>query len=287
MPDNLHPQALKYVWMILRILVVSYAGICLLMFLCQRHYIFYPVRTTRDEANLLAVLYKMKPWIAPDGSLIGWQTATASTTVVRERWLVFHGNAGQALDRMYYVNLLQTGKRGEREGVQLCILEYPGYGARTGKPGEASILEAARQAIAALPADADAPPLYLLGESLGSGVACAMAAEFPATVKGVVLTTPYSSLTNVAHRQFPWLPTGWLLRHRFPSELRLPQYPGPVAFIIAEKDEMVSAASGLRLHERYPGRKKLWIIPGAKHNTIDYDRDAPWWREVREFLSAP
>ena len=52
--------------------------------------------------------------------------------------LVFHGNAGPALHRLYFVAGFQAlGKSWE---VFLC--EYPGYGSRPGSPSESAIKSA-------------------------------------------------------------------------------------------------------------------------------------------------
>ncbi len=48
--------------------------------------------------------------------------------------MVFHGNAGSAYDRMYYVKAL------EPLGYRVLLAEYPKYGARTGSLGEKSLV---------------------------------------------------------------------------------------------------------------------------------------------------
>jgi pimeloyl-ACP methyl ester carboxylesterase len=60
-----------------------------------------------------------------------------------------------------------------------------------------------------------------------------------------------------------------------------------VVFVIAGEDEVVTAASGLRLHERYGGPKHLRLFPGLGHNELDYSKSAPWWKEVADFLTQP
>ena len=55
-------------------------------------------------------------------------------------------------------------------GIPNYTPEYPGYGARPGPTSEQAIKSAAERALKQLLAQ-DSRPLYLLGESLGSGVA--------------------------------------------------------------------------------------------------------------------
>jgi hypothetical protein len=42
--------------------------------------------------------------------------------------IIFHGNAGSARDRLYYIEPL------ERLGYRIILAEYPGYEARAGHP---------------------------------------------------------------------------------------------------------------------------------------------------------
>jgi hypothetical protein len=73
-----------------------------------------------------------------------------------------------------------------------------------------------------------------------------------------------------------------MLRDRFPSEDFLRTYPGPVAILLAGKDEIVPNQFGRRLFDDYKGRKKLWTSAEAGHNDLT-EQPAQWWREVMEF----
>lgn len=307
MPHQGQPLALKLLYMLLRILALSYAGICIVMYLFQRHYVYYPAKAERDAELLLATLYRLTPWLRADGELQGWSSAAPGTATGvksavspavapgtpaapvpqrQERWLVFHGNAGRALDRMYLVSLLRPKHGPISDQVQVFVFEYPGYGARPGTASEPTIMAAARAAVKGLLAQPDDGPLYLLGESLGTGVACALAAEFPEQIAGVLLLTPYSNLPDVGRRHFPFLPVRWLMKERYASDAVLPKYPGPVAFVLAEKDEVVTFPSGKKLLDAYPGRKQAWIIQDAGHNGIDYGDADAWWPNARAFVTG-
>ena len=61
-------------------------------------------------------------------------------------------------------------------GFEVRIVEYPGYGARAGSPSEAAFFEAAEAAFDAVVAEAvPKRPVYVLGESIGTGPACHLA----------------------------------------------------------------------------------------------------------------
>lgn len=202
----------------------------------------------------------------------------AVTRPIRGTTVIFHGNAGHAGHRGYYLDALT------RQGLRVILAEYPGYGARPGKLGEPSLVADARETIA-LARRQFGGPLYLVGESLGAGVASAAAARGEA-IDGLLLITPWDTLANVASHHYPWLPVRWLLTDRYDSVANLKAYPGPTVVVLAAEDRVVPARFGRALFDGLPGRKQLLVIAGADHNDwVDHVDDA-WWRHTVEKLLA-
>ncbi len=245
----------------------------------QRQLIYFP--QVEPEADLLRVAAGagLQPWRDADNGLIGWQTDNAGAQA--RRVLVFHGNAGYALHREYYA----AGFLAQPGDWDVFLFEYPGYGARPGSPSEVDIKSAARQALELL-LSRDARPVYLVGESLGSGVASYLASQFPEQVAGLLLVTPFTSLTDVASHHYRFLPVGTLLSERYDAEEALSHYRGPVAFLLAGSDEVVPTTLGQTLHDDYPGPKWLRVEPGAGHNSLNLYPRADWWREATKFLTS-
>ena len=249
-----------------------------LAWVLQRRLLYFPSRTDRDSAERQARELGLEPW-TEGGALLGWRARTPNA---RGRLLVFHGNAGSALDRRYVARAFAGAS--PSLPLDVYLVEYPGYGPRPGEPTEAALVAAARAAIAA--ARRDGPgPLLVLGESLGSAVAVLAAAAAPGEVDGVVLVTPLASVPAVARRHYPFVPA-FFLRDRWLADRALPRYGGPVAFVLAGADEVVFADLGAALHEGYPGRKRLWVQAGATHNGLDWRPGLARWREIVEFLAA-
>jgi uncharacterized protein len=216
------------------------------------------------------------PWRDAGGTLRGWRAAPRGA--VRARVLVLHGNAGSALDRVYYPAALLP------RGLTVALLEYPGYGARPGAPAEASLAAAAVEAVEELAAEGP-EPVWLLGESLGSGVAARAARLRPDRVRGLILVTPFARLSDVARHHYPFLP-GFLLRDRWAPLDDLATFPGPTAVLVAGRDEVVGADEGRILFAGLSGAKRLWEQPQADHNDLDLRAQHPWWDEVVAFLAG-
>ena len=202
---------------------------------------------------------------------------------VRGTAIVFHGNAGHAGHRRHYATALT------RLGLRVILAEYPGYGPRDGALGERNLVDDAGQTIA-LAHRLHGPPLLLIGESLGAGVAAAAGARQRDKTVGLLLITPWDRLERVAAHHYPWLPVDWLLRDRYASTDHLASFGRPVWVAVAERDRIVPAHLGIALYEALADPKRLAVIASANHNDwVDHIAPA-WWQEATTFLldrSAP
>lgn len=245
----------------------------------QRQLIYFPGKAPADVLSERAAGLGLQAWHDAEGTVIGWQTPPSRGASYR--MLVLHGNAGYALDRNYFV----TGLAALGKQWQVFLFEYPGYGAREGTPSETSFKTTAMQALQSLLA-ADSRPVFITGESLGSGVACLLASASPNQVAGLLLVTPFSSLVEVAAHHYPFLPVRLLLRERYDARKALSHYRGPVAFLLAGRDEVVTREQGQQLYDSYSGPKWLRVEAQAGHNSLNYRPGAPWWAEMSGFLTS-
>ncbi len=258
---------------VLQLLVIAYLLIALAALIFQRRLIYFPTKIPAAAVVAVAAGHGFAPWKNPAGEIIGWKM-TARGAAATASVLIFHGNAGCALGRDYLAQPIR-----DAADADVFVLEYPGYGAREGAPGQASFNAAAEAAFRLLPA---AAPRYVVSESIGTGVASALAKNHPGEIAGLALFAPYQNFPAVAQRQMPFLPAYFLVRDRFNPAADLKAYRGPVKIIVAGADEIIGAASGRRLFEGYAGPKELQVIGGAHHNDIAPQTPA-WWREVFAF----
>ena len=142
------------------------------------------------------------------------------------------------------------------------------------------------QALTQLPKESPGP-IWLLGESLGGGVASQLAARRPTDIAGLLLVTPFARMTDVAAWHYPYLPVRLLMRDRWNNMAALADYPGPMGLFIAGRDEVVGAAQGRLLAGSLGPRVRLWEQPEAGHNTFNTRADAYPWPEIRAFLANP
>ena len=260
-----------------------YLGATLILTLLQRRLIYLPSKVTEEQSRLESERLGLQPWLDRSGTIIGWRSLSPDIkSLPTNRLVVFHGNAGHALLRSYYAR----GFRNTPESSaawEVFLFEYPGYGARPGSPSEKELGSAARQAFRELLMESSRP-VFLLGESLGSSFASRLAGEYPKSVSGLILVTPMTCLAEVAAKHYRFLPVRLILRESHNVKENLISYPGPAAFLVAGRDEIMADHLGEMLYKEYTGRKKLWVQPEATHNTLNLSEGSEWWNEVRDFL---
>lgn len=257
----------------LLILPALYLVVCAVLYFKQDSMLFFPAHAPQADLDQIAASVGFEVWKNAHGEHIGWQSVEGDP---QNSLLICHGNGGFALHREYYRRYCRANGN-----WKVFLLEYPGYGAREGNPSEKSLVSAATEAIDILASDR-ARRIWLLGESLGSGVASATVAQRPGKIAGLILVTPFNSLVAAASSHYPWLPVSLLLRTRFDSKRNISQFPGPVAIVLGEEDTVVPPHLGRDLYDSYSGSKKLWSAPGSGHNVTAFLSEH--WSEIANWL---
>ena len=133
--------------------LLAYCVVVAAAFALQRRMLYFPnpERPPQELAQTAGLAF----WPASTGKYRGFvsaEPAEAKATVV-----VFHGNAGRALDRSYYAHALAP------LGYRVLLVEYPGYGGRSGKPSEATLVADAVETVE-LAYKEYGDPIFLWGE---------------------------------------------------------------------------------------------------------------------------
>ena len=241
----------------------------------QNRFLYFPEPQWPTEQMLAHENMKLWQATASDyqGLIAAHDAPAPKGTIV-----LFHGNGGTALDRGFYFAPL------EELGFRVILAEYPKYGGRPGKVGEkpfvAAGLETPRLAFEQYK---DLP--YLVGESLGCGVAAAVAKQTSVPIAGIILITPWDTLASVAKSIFPFLPVKLVLTDKYDSIENLKSFRKKISVIGAEHDEILPIKHAVNLYNALPeGRKRMWIIKGAGHNDWPMHADASLFKEMTDFV---
>ena len=127
------------------------------------------------------------------------------------------------------------------------------------------------------------PPeaIYLMGQSLGTGVTVDLASKVP--VGGVILEAPFTSVPAMVRRRFH-IPIDWLLNTRYDSLGKIAAVGVPVVFVHDRRDPVVPYALGRALFDATPEPKKLFTLDAEIHEGAIMGLGFARIAELREFL---
>jgi len=238
---------------------VAYAGFVALMYAAQRKLMYLP-DTTRWQPAAVGM---------PEAAEVVLETADGEKVIVwhvpprdgKPTVLYFQGNGGGLNLRVgRFRQLIATG-------AGLIALCYRGYGGSSGHPSETGLLQDAAAAYDFAARFYPVERIALWGESLGTGVAVALAAERP--VGRVVLESPFTSAVDIAAGVYPVLPVRWLMRDQFRSDQRIAEVSAPVLILHGTRDTVVPFSYGERLYGLVRSPKRFIRLEGADHNDHD------------------
>jgi len=206
--------------------------------------------------------------------LVGWFVPAAEGAALA---LYFHGSGGSLVDRVDQIERLRSF------GLAVLAIDYRGFGGSTGSPTEEGLARDAEAALAeARRLGWEASRIVVVGQSLGTGVATALAARH--RFAGLLLDAAFASLTDVAAERHPALPVRLVLPDRFRSDRRIAAVGAPVLLLHAEDDEIVPAHHGARLFALAAEPKQRIAVTGTRHRVLDDPRVtealAAWFRVV-------
>ncbi|MCY6383204.1 alpha/beta hydrolase [Hoeflea prorocentri] len=237
--------------------LVAYGAIAALMYLYQRQLVFQPFGdlTAPVENGLSDVAFDHAEMA--DGTRIAvWRKAPATPDLPTV--LYFHGNGGNLTLRAgRYRQIVDSG-------LGLYAPTYRGYAGADGSPSETALISDALEHFDRL--RAGTPDIILHGESLGTGVAVAVAQQRDA--KALILEAPYTAAVDVAAATYPWLPARTLMRDPFPSRERIGEVDAPLLIVHGKADGVIPFEHGEALFAMANDPKELIVFDKGGHSNL-------------------
>lgn len=240
--------------------LAGYGSVVALLYVTQRSLQYFPesVRTSPAAAGLPRADEITLP--TPDGErVIVWHVPPRDEKPVH---LYFHGNGGALRHRLERFHALTA------DGGGLVALSYRGYGGSSGHPTEDGLISDAHAAYEFAVAQYSPNRIVLWGESLGTGVAVALAAEKP--VGRMILQSPFTSTADIAAARYWFVPVRLLMKDQFHSDARIAKVTAPTLVMHGDQDRVVPITLGERLYEMIRAPKKFVRFPGAGHLDLSF-----------------
>ena len=232
-----------------------------IIYLFQRKLIYFPSKIQPALKNWSGVYTEVQTQTKDKLNLIHWYARRGSSYVV-----VFHGNAGNIEDRAYRFQFLVD------QGYSVLLISYRGYGDNPGKPSESHLIDDSALALEWLfkQEKISAKDVILFGESLGSGVAVALASQYP--VRGLIFDGAFSSAADVGQAVYPFIPVRLLLRDAWDSKSRISKVHSPLLFIHSKRDTVIPFRFAQRLFKAANEPKKhIWLKHSGHNDNLEVE----------------
>jgi uncharacterized protein len=241
------------------VVVAGYGVVAVVLYVTQRSLMYFPDRTPMSPAAAgLPAAEEIVLDTADGERVIVWHVPPRGERPVV---LYLHGNGGALSHRSVRFGALTA------DGTGLVAIDYRGFGGSSGRPTEQGLAIDAETAYAFAVARYPAARIVVWGESLGTGVAVALAAERP--IGGLVLEAPFTSTADLAVLRYPLLPVRWLMKDQFHSDQRIQSVKAPLLVLHGGRDVVVPIRFGEQLFGLAHEPKRFVRFPDGGHEDLD------------------
>jgi uncharacterized protein len=240
---------------------------------------FYPIRGVQETPAAYGLAFTDVKIQTSDGeTLHGWWLEHPTP---RGQVIFWHGNGGNL---SLWLDVI-AGVR--RRGFSVLAVDYRGYGASTGKPGERGIYrdaDAALQFFTQTLRKTGVPVIYW-GRSIGTAVAAHNTSR--TAPDALVLESPFPEL-KAAIASNPVLRfLSIFSSYRFPTSQLIESYDGPLLVIHGDADSIIPFSAGKKVFDRSRSvRKTFTVIHGGDHNDLHLVNPDVYWKAIDEFTAS-
>lgn len=169
--------------------------------------------------------------------------------------IYFGGNADDATQFVLHVKKLQP--------FDIVTFNYRGFVGSTGEPSEKALFE---DALKIYDTYAKTQKVYVVGRSLGSGVASFLASK--RAVDGLILITPYDSIASMGKEKYPMFPIDELLKNKFETVKYIGSIKAKIAVIEVENDMTIPKYHLDKLLEKMPNKPLHVKLENTTHGKV-------------------
>ncbi len=174
--------------------------------------------------------------------------------------LYFHGNR-RNIER--YATYSETFTR---NGYEVWMIDYPGYGKSTGDLTEKTLYDWALTLYQLSRARFSPDSIVIYGKSLGTGMASQLAAV--RDCRHLILETPYYDCPSALGQYLFMYPLRQMIRYEFPVYKHLQKVTAPVAIFHGTDDGVIRYRNAKKLQPFLKQNDEFVSISGGSHNDL-------------------
>ena len=226
----------------------------------QRHIVFKPSRDLLGDPSALGLPYEDVFPRLPEGARVhGWWLPCEGR---RKLILCLAGSIGNISHELNTVAFLRD------LGLNVLIIDYPGFGRSEGRPSENGCYLAAEAAWDFATREKHVAPedVIVFGRSLGATVAARLAARHPDCGR-LVIHSGFTSVPDVAARAYPFFPVRYFCYIRFNTLKQIRACRCPIVIMHPTADSVIPIRHSLRILKEAPEPKRFIPLRGNHYGS--------------------
>ena len=257
-----NPKKTNYLMFILLTFIIIYTFVVIFVYSSQRNLLYHPKENNYYGDELLVDISRVKIKTKDNIDLISWYH---NKNPINYKTILFlHGNAGSLENRIHKINHFKDMK------VNFLIIAWRGFSGNKGKPTEKGLYEDARSAVAWLKSkNIKERNIIIYGESLGTAVAVEIAQN--RNFAGIILESPFTSMTDVGKNKYPFLPIKLLLKDKYESDKKIKNISIPILIMHGKVDKIVPFNMGRKMYE-LANKPKYFYFSDYDNHMMEYNK---------------
>ena len=260
--------------LIIQTIIFVYIIFLLFLYFYQRNLLYHPNENNYSDDKLSVSIEKVKVKTSDNIDLLAWYHVKDLKKY--KTILYFHGNAGSLENRIHKLNHFRN------MNLNFLIIAWRGFSGNSGKPSEKGLYEDGNSAIKwLLNRGVEEKNIVIYGESLGTGVATQLSQN--KNYAGVILETPFTSMTDTARKFYPYIPVELLLKDKFDNKKKIKNINSPILIMHGENDQIVPFDMGKKMYEIANEPKYSYF---TKHDNHMMEYDENLIKALNSFLNS-
>jgi uncharacterized protein len=248
------------IWKWFKIIFISYILIGAILYFIQDLLIFHPKKLTTDYKYSFDIPFRELNIAVNEEKNISIVQFTVPDSLRKGVVLYFHGNRQNINHYAHHANQFT------KNGYEVWMMDYPGFGKSTGERSEKILYEDALLFYTLAIRHEPLERIIIYGKSLGTGIAAQLASK--RECRNLVLETPYYSMDALARHYFFIFPVIPLSKYTLPTYeyLELTKAKS-ITILHGTRDAVIPYKHAKRLTAINPGTK-LITVKGGHHNDL-------------------
>lgn len=251
----------KPVFRWIKITVAIYCLIGIAFYYLQEKILFHPVALSQTSVFQFNQPFKEFNIEVDTSAHFNIIAFTVPDSLKKGVVLYFHGNKENV---NHYAKF---AKNFTKNGYEVWMPDYPGFGKSTGALTEAILYEEALQVYKRARVEYPSSNIIIYGKSIGTGVAAQLASI--RDCKQLILETPYYSIASMINHYTWILPLNRLLKFKLPTNEYLSKVIAPITIFHGSNDGLIPLSNALKLQSSLKKSDEIVVIEKGTHHNLN------------------